>query len=69
MSDRMITIHNMETDEIIVREMTEEEIEIQNTPGEFEEQMKAEAEAKAIARQAICDRLGLTVEEAAMLLG
>jgi len=30
---------------------------------------KAEAEAKAAARQAILDRLGLTADEAAILLG
>jgi hypothetical protein len=30
---------------------------------------KAEAEEKAIARQAILDRLGLTADEAALLLG
>lgn len=64
----MITIHDMETDEIVTREMTQDEIDIQNTPGEFDEQMKTEAEAKAIERQAICDRLGLTIEEASILL-
>jgi len=31
--------------------------------------LKAEAEAKATARQAILDRLGLTAEEAQLLLG
>jgi hypothetical protein len=30
---------------------------------------QAEAEAKAIARQAVLDRLGLTAEEAQLLLG
>lgn len=30
---------------------------------------RAEAEAKATARQAILDRLGLTAEEAALILG
>ena len=32
-------------------------------------QAKAEAEAKATARQAILDRLGLTADEAKLLLG
>jgi hypothetical protein len=32
-------------------------------------QYQAEAEAKATARQAILDRLGLTAEEAQLLLG
>ena len=31
--------------------------------------VQAEAEAKAIARQAIADRLGLTADELAVLLG
>jgi hypothetical protein len=31
--------------------------------------IQAEAEAKATARQAILDRLGLTADEAALLLG
>jgi hypothetical protein len=31
--------------------------------------VKAEAEAKATARQAILDRLGLTADEAALLIG
>lgn len=72
MSDRMITIHDMETDEIVVREMTEEEFEIQNTPGEFDEQMKIEAEAKAAIRASAIAKLeaiGLTTEEANAFLG
>ena len=32
-------------------------------------QLKAEADAKAATRQAILDRLGLTAEEAQLLLG
>jgi hypothetical protein len=31
--------------------------------------LQAEAEAKAASRQAVLDRLGLTAEEAALLLG
>jgi hypothetical protein len=69
MDTKMITIHDMETDEIVTREMTQEEIDIQNTPGEFDAQIKAEAEAKATARQVILDRLGLSAEEAQLLLG
>ena len=32
-------------------------------------ELQAQAEAKAIARQAVLDRLGLTAEEAQLLLG
>jgi hypothetical protein len=68
MSERMITIHDMETDEIVTREMTQEEIDIQNTPGEFDAQIKAEAEAKATAKAALLVQLGITEEQAKLLL-
>jgi hypothetical protein len=35
----------------------------------YENSKKAEAEAKAAARQAILDRIGLTADEAKLLLG
>ena len=60
---------NCLTGEEIIREATAkeiEQIEIDNASGEA---MKAEAIAKAAARQAILDRLGLTEEEARLLLG
>ena len=52
--------------------------ERQETPAEAKERIalakeieaeQAEAQAKAAARQVILDRLGLTVDEAAILLG
>ena len=64
----MVRIHNLETNEIIDREMNSEELaqyEIDKTNALA---IQAEAEAKATQRQAILDRLGLTSEEAALLL-
>jgi hypothetical protein len=64
----MVRIHNLETNEIIDREMNSEELaqyEIDKTNALA---IQAEAEAKATQRQAILDRLGLTSEEAAILL-
>lgn len=60
---------NCLTGEEIIREATAKEIEqikIDNASGEA---MKTEAIAKAAARQAILDRLGLTEDEAKILLG
>ena len=65
----MVRIHNTETDEVIDREMNATEYSQYLKDIEEIEAIKAEAEAKATARAAILDRLGLTVEEAAILLG
>jgi hypothetical protein len=69
MTNPIIRIHNTETDEVIDREMTDEEFAEYQADQAIEAAKQAEAEAKATARQAILDRLGLTAEEAAILLG
>lgn len=69
MSRPIIRIHNLETNEIIDREMNDAEFAEYEANQLAEAQRKAEAEAKATARQAILDRLGLTEEEARLLLG
>lgn len=69
MSRPIIRIHNLETDEVIDREMNDEEFAQYEIEKEIEAERKAEAEAKATARQAILDRLGLTEDEAKLLLG
>ncbi len=69
MTRPMIRLHNIETDEIIDREMNDDEFaryEANNTAIAVEQ---AEAEAKEAARQAVLDRLGLTADEAKLLLG
>ena len=64
----MTRIHDIETDEIIDREMNDAEFAIYEANLELQSQLKADAQAKAIAKDAILDRLGLTAEEAALLL-
>jgi len=69
MTKPIIRIHNTETDEVIDREMTaaefkQYEINKANTIAE-----KAEAEAKATAKAAILDRIGLTADELKTILG
>jgi predicted ArsR family transcriptional regulator len=69
MSKPQVKIVDVTTGEEIIRDATDEEI------AKFEQEVanavarKAEAEAKVAQRQAILDRLGLTSEEAKILLG
>lgn len=68
MTKPMIRIHNTETDEIIDREMTDAEFaqyEIDQAKYAAE---KAEAEAKAQAKAALLAQLGITEEQAKLLL-
>jgi hypothetical protein len=65
----MVRIHNAETDEIIDREMNDAEFAQYEIAKAEQEAKQAEAEAKETARQAILDRLGLTADEAKLLLG
>ena len=69
MSKLMVKIVNLETGEEIEREMTDKEIAQNEADRAAEIERKAKLEAKAAARQAILDRLGLTEEEARLLLG
>ena len=64
----MVRIHDLETNQVIDREMNDEEFSQWETNKAHNEAAQAEAEAKAAQRQAILDRLGLTSEEAALLL-
>ena len=69
MSKPIIRIHNVETDEIIDREMTAAEFKIYELQQKADADAKAEAEAKAIAKAAILDRIGLTADELKTILG
>jgi hypothetical protein len=65
----IIKIHNIETSEIIEREMNAEELaqwEADKAIAAAKAAAKAEAEAK---RQALLDKLGITADEARLLLG
>ena len=63
-----IKIHNIETGEVIEREMNDEELaqlELDKAAAEAEAQAKAEA---AAAKAALLEKLGITEEEAKLLL-
>ena len=65
----MVRVHNIETDEIIDREMNDEEFAIWQESQAIE---KAAAEAKAKAeadKAALLARLGLTEDELKIILG
>ena len=68
-----IQIHDAISNEVIVRDMTDDEIKEFNkfqTEAKKEKNGQAKVEtAKQAARQAVLDKLGLTADEAAALLG
>lgn len=64
-----IKIHNVETGEVTERAMTSEEVaQLEKLRVENEARLEAEAQAEA-KRQALLDKLGITEEEAKLLLG
>jgi len=69
MTKPLITIHNSETGEIITREYNADELKQLAIEEKAIKAEQAKAEAKATARQAVLDRLGLTADEAQLLLG
>jgi hypothetical protein len=68
MSKPMIRIHNTETDEIIDREMTNAEFAQYEKEQAEREAKIAEVQVKAAARAALLERLGITEDEAKLLL-
>jgi hypothetical protein len=72
MDKPIIVIHDLETNEIIEREMNDAEFKnYQKDLKQFEKdraEIKAQEEANAAEKQAILNRLGITAEEAALLL-
>jgi len=65
----MIRIHDMSTDQVIDREMTDEEFTAyQADVVTAEARRTAESEAE-VKRAAILERLGLTADEAKLLIG
>lgn len=69
MSKPIIRIHNVETDEVIDREMTAAEFKIYEAEQKAKATAEAEADAKATAKAAILDRIGLTADELKTILG
>lgn len=68
MTKPMVRIHNTETDEIIDREMTAAEFTKYQADQAATALAQAEAEAKATAKAALLERLGITQDEANLLL-
>jgi antitoxin component HigA of HigAB toxin-antitoxin module len=69
MTKPQIKEYNCETGEEIVRDATAAEIAQFKIDATNFKALKAEAEAKEIAKQAILDRIGLTADELQTILG
>ena len=69
MTKPTIRIHDIESNEVIDREMTNAEFTEYKANQAAQAKEKAEAEAKETAKAEILDRLGLTANEAKLILG
>lgn len=69
MSRPNIRIHNVDSGEVIDREMNDDEFDIWQSRQDEDIRRQKELQKKLAARQAILDRLGLSEEEARLLLG
>ncbi len=69
MTKPTIRIHNVQTNEVIDREMTDQEFAAYEAEQAAQAAAQAEVTAKAAQRQALLTRLGITEEEARILLG
>lgn len=68
MSNPMVRIHNTETNEVIDREMTDAEYKIYLEEQELSKKNKEEYQKALLAKQALLDKLGITEDEAKLLL-
>ena len=69
MTKLMTTIHDLQTGEIVTREMTVDEIaNFENVQAKVAEEKRIELEAST-SKAALLDRLGITEEEARLLIG
>jgi hypothetical protein len=69
MNKPMVRIHNLDTDEVIDREMNAAELKEHKLDLEKYEIEKAKKDAKALSKSALLERLGITEDEAKLLLG
>jgi hypothetical protein len=69
MTKPQVKIVNVETGEEIVRDATVDEIAQMKIDAENAAARKVEAETKAAEKQALLDRLGISADEAKLLLG
>ena len=68
MTNQTIKIHNVETNEITERDMTDSEFNIWQANQVAVVAERNEAEAKATAKAALLAQLGITAEQAKLLL-
>jgi AmiR/NasT family two-component response regulator len=69
MPNPIIRIHNTETNEVIDREMNATELKQYEADVANHAAKIAEIETAATAKAALLDRLGITADEATLLLG
>ena len=69
MTRPMIRIHDLSTDEVIDREMNDAEFAQYEADQAAAVERAAAEEAKAAEKEALLERLGITAEEAKLLLG
>ena len=69
MTRPMVRIHDLSTNDVIDREMNDAEFVAYEAQQEANATAQAEANAKAATRQALLTRLGITEDEAKILLG
>lgn len=67
MTTKMVQI-NCETQEIIEREMTSDEIKAEKQMQDYAEKVNTQNSNKEAAKSALLDKLGITAEEANLLL-
>jgi hypothetical protein len=60
--------HNTETNEVIDREMSDDEYKAYKATAKEAEVQEAIVQAKELAKTALLEKLGITAEEAALLL-
>lgn len=65
----MVRIHDLATDEVTDREMNDAEYEQHLADVAADQAAKTDEAAKAAAKQAVLDKLGLSAEEVSALLG
>jgi hypothetical protein len=68
MTKPMIRIHDLETNEVIDREMTAAEFKAYEAELALTEAKALEAAEKEASKAALLERLGITADEAALLL-
>lgn len=68
MTKPMVRIHNTATDEVLDREMTDAEFKVYEAEQTAMAKADAEIQAKATAKAELLKRMGLTADEAALLL-